>query len=363
MDRAPTLAGHLKALIRNEGPITVARFMAEALGHPQHGYYQRGEPIGAQGDFITAPEISQAFGEVLGAWCAFVWEGIGRPSPIALVELGPGRGTLMQDALRAIEAVAPDFAGALSVHLVETSPALRRAQADRLGGRPVWHDDPSGLPDTPLIVLANEFFDALPAHQLVARNGAWHERQVGISANGGFAFEIAGEPSPLAGSVPGGIEASPDGAIFELNQATGAIAGEIAGRIAEHGGAALIVDYGHAASAAGETLQAVRNHAYAPVLDDPGEADLTCHVDFEALARAATGAAIHGPVSQRGFLIALGIEARAVKLQDSAKTKEARKEIATGVARLIDPRGMGSLFKILALSRPGQPTPPGFETP
>ena len=356
---APTLPRHIEALINKEGPITVARFMAEALGH----YYDRGEPIGGQGDFITAPEISQAFGEVLGAWCAFVWRGIGRPSPIALVELGPGRGTLMQDALRAIEAVAPDFAGALHVHLVETSPVMRRAQADRLGRRPVWHDDPSDLPDTPLIVLANEFFDALPVHQLVARNGAWHERLVGIRSGGGLAFEIAAEPSPLAGSLPGGIDAYPDGAIFELNQAAGAITGEIACRIAEHGGAALVIDYGHAASATGETLQAVRNHAFAPVLDDPGEADLTAHVDFEALSRAAGEVMVHGPTSQRDFLIALGIEARAAKLQNSAKTKEAREEIATGVARLIDPRGMGTLFKVLALSGPDQPAPPGFETP
>ena len=362
MVRAPTLADHLQALIANEGPIPVARYMAEAVGHSELGYYQRGEPIGAQGDFITAPEISQAFGELLGAWCAVVWEGIGRPSSLALVELGPGRGALMQDALRAIEAVAPDFAGALTVHLVETSAGLRQVQAERLGRRPVWHEDLSSLPDMPLIFLANEFFDALPVHQLVARNGAWHERLVGIGAASGFAFEIALEPSPLSGSVPSGISIANDGEIFELNRAGGAIAGEIAGRISKHGGAGLIVDYGHAKSATGETLQAVRNHAYAPVLHDPGEADLTCHVDFEALARAANSACIHGPASQHDFLIALGIEERAVKLQDSAKSNEAREAITTGVARLIDQRGMGSLFKVLAMSRPSQPTLPGFET-
>ncbi len=355
------LAERLRALIANEGPIPVARFMAEALGHPVHGYYRRGEPIGARGDFITAPEISQVFGELLGAWCAAAWQGMGRPSRISLVELGPGRGTLMQDALRTIEAVAPDFAGALSVHLVETSPALRRAQAEKLGDRPVWHDDRAGLPQTPLIVLANEFFDALPVHQLVARNGAWRERLVGLATDGGLAFEIAPSPSPLSGSVPDDIAPAPNGVIFELNPAGCAIAGDIAGRIARHGGAALIVDYGHAASAAGDTLQAVRNHAYAPVLDDPGEADLTCHVDFEALARAAGVATIHGPVSQRDFLIALGIEVRAAKLRDSAKTKKARDEIDSGVARLIDPRDMGNLFKVMAMNGPGQPTLPGFE--
>ncbi|MHA1537269.1 MAG: class I SAM-dependent methyltransferase [Alphaproteobacteria bacterium] len=356
---ATPLAARIEALIRKGGPITVARFMEEALGH----YYRHGEPIGRQGDFITAPEISQIFGELLGAWCAVVWRGMGRPSRVALVELGPGYGTLMADILRAIEAVAPDFAGAASVHLVETSPALRRAQTDKLGARPLWHDDISSLPDAPLIVLANEFFDALPVHQIVARNGAWHERRVGIAAGGGFAFETDPEPSPLADLVPAGISPTPDSAIFELNLAASEIVGAIADRIAAHGGAGLIVDYGHAASAAGETLQAVRNHAYEPVLADPGQADLTCHVDFAALGRAASGAAIHGPVSQRDFLIALGIEARAEKLQDSAKTAPAREAIATGVARLIDPRGMGTLFKILAMSRPGQPTPPGFETP
>lgn len=358
---APTLPRHIEALINKEGPITVARFMAEALGHPTHGYYRRGDPIGATGDFITAPEVNQAFGELLGAWCAVVWEGMERPSPIALVELGPGRGTLMADALRAIESVAPEFSAAAEVHLIETSPALRQVQADRLGTRPYWHDYLSSLPDIPLIVLANEFFDALPILQLFALDGAWHERLIGGSASGGFTFVIAPEASPLADIVPDTITAAPDGAIFELNLASGVIAGEIACRIAEHGGAALVIDYGHAASATGETLQAVRNHAFAPVLDDPGEADLTAHVDFEALSRAAGEVMVHGPTSQRDFLIALGIEARAAKLQNSANTKEAREAIATGVARLIDPHGMGTLFKVLALSGPDQATPPGFE--
>ena len=199
---ARKLAEHIQGLIDKEGPITVARFMAEALGHPKFGYYRRGDPIGAAGDFITAPEISQTFGELLGAWCPIVWDGMGRPSPFAMVELGPGRGTLMEDALRTIASVAPEFAGAAEVHMIETSPALRKAQAEKLGARPVWHDDISSLPDTPLIVLANEFFDALPVHQLVAQNGAWHERLVGRAAQGGFAFEVAPDPSSLAGSVP-----------------------------------------------------------------------------------------------------------------------------------------------------------------
>lgn len=358
------LEAHLKALIAAEGPISVARFMAEALGHPEHGYYRNRDPLGAAGDFITAPEISQIFGELIGAWCAMVWEQAGRPDPVSLIELGPGRGTLMADALRAVSKVAPAFDAALSVHLVETSPALRAAQASALGARPHWHEAIEAVPQGPTILIANEFFDALPIHQFVQRGAAWHERLVGCDpASAALRFEVSETPSPLAPEDPPNAA---EGDIFETSPARTAIMAAVAGRIAGHGGGALIVDYGHAASALGDTLQAVSGHEYAPVLEAPGEADLTAHVDFAALARAAEDVAVFGPVTQGAFLQALGIEARTQALAAAASNAPTREAIVSGTARLTDPRQMGTLFKALALihSQPGHPDqapPPGFK--
>jgi len=363
------LEAHLKALIAGEGPISVARFMAEALGHPEHGYYRHRDPLGAAGDFITAPEISQVFGELIGAWCAAVWAQAGRPDPVALVELGPGRGTLMADALRAVGMVAPEFDAALSVHLVETSPVLRAAQATALGARPDWHEAIEEVPQGPTIVIANEFFDALPIHQFVRRGAAWHERLIGCDpAGAALRFEVSAIPSQFA---PEGPPIAAEGDIVETSPASAAVMRTIAGRITAHGGAALIIDYGHAASAVGETLQAVRGHDYAPVLEAPGEADLTAHVDFAALARVADGVAVFGPASQGVFLKALGIDARTQALAANASSTETRDAIVSGTARLTDPRQMGSLFKALALINP-QPVhpqdaypqdapPPGFK--
>jgi NADH dehydrogenase [ubiquinone] 1 alpha subcomplex assembly factor 7 len=357
------LERHLKALIAAEGPIPVARFMAEALGHPEHGYYRTRDPLGVAGDFITAPEIAQVFGELIGAWCAVLWEQAGRPDPVQLVELGPGRGTLMADALRLAGKVAPAFDAAAKLHLVETSPALRAAQAAALGERPRWHDTIESVPERPTILIANEFFDALPVHQLVRRGGAWHERLVGLDpATGALRFEVAAEPSPLA---PPDLPAAADGDIFELRPAGDAIAGAIARRIAAHGGGALIVDYGHAASAVGDTLQAVRGHGHAPVLEAPGEADLTAHVDFAALGRAAeaAGVSVFGPVDQGNFLRALGIEARLAALAAAAPDAQTRAAVLGGAERLTEPRQMGTLFKALALIHPRQAPPPGFPQP
>jgi NADH dehydrogenase [ubiquinone] 1 alpha subcomplex assembly factor 7 len=363
------LAEHLDAIIRTEGPITVARYMAEALGHPRYGYYATRDPFGAAGDFITAPEISQMFGELLGLWCAAMWRLMGEPRPVRLVELGPGRGTLMADALRAIGQAAPQFRAALDVHLVETSPALRALQAERLGTDGVaWHDAWDGVPPGPALVLANEFLDALPVHQFVRQDGGWRERLVGRDpAGGGLRFELSAEAPDAAAALPRALaqqaDTLPDGSIVEIRPAANALGRALGARIAAEGCAALIVDYGHAASAAGDTLQAVRDHRYADVLAAPGEADLTAHVDFAAFAEAAraVGAAVHGPLTQSRFLRALGIEARAEALREKASPDQAA-AIDSATRRLIHPAEMGTLFKVLALSRAAPAPPPGFES-
>jgi NADH dehydrogenase [ubiquinone] 1 alpha subcomplex assembly factor 7 len=369
----PTLAAHLERLISAEGPISVARYMAEALGHPEHGYYMRGDPLGAAGDFITAPEISQIFGELIGLWCAVVWRAMDRPRPVRLVELGPGRGTLMADALRAARQSAADFHAALDLHLVETSPPLRAAQRAALGDRQAaWHDAAGEVPAGPMLVIANEFFDALPVHQFVRTAGGWRERMVAFDpAAGGLFFRPAAEPTPSLDLVPPALDLLPpalrenagggEGGIIEIRPAAREIAAAIGTRIAAHGGAALIVDYGHAHSAMGDTLQAVRSHRYADPLAEPGAADLTAHVDFQALAEAAlaAGAAVHGPVTQGAFLTALGIGARRDML--AAADPDKARDIHGACRRLTDTAEMGSLFKVLAIAGAGLPEPPGFE--
>ena len=355
------LAAVLAAEIAAHGPLTVAQYMAAALGHPRHGYYMSGDPFGRQGDFITAPEVSQLFGELIGLWCVVGWRQIGQPSPVQLVELGPGRGTLMADALRAISA-APDCRAALDIHMVETSPSLRDAQRETLDGVAVaWHDQLASAPEAPLLLITNELFDALPIHQFVRTVGGWRERLVDVDhASGGFRFVLATGPTPALALVPDDIEAPP-GAVAEVSAPAIAIAGEIGRRLATGGGAALIIDYGHAEPRTGATLQAVRRHAAHPVLEDPGAADLTAHVDFAMLARAAAaaGARAHGPLPQGRFLKALGIGARARALGESATPDQAR-EIASALRRLTHPREMGELFKVLALAHPDLGPPAGF---
>ena len=343
--------------------MTVATFMAEALGHPSHGYYMRRDPFGAAGDFVTAPEISQMFGELLGLWCAERWLVMGRPARVALVELGPGRGALMSDALRAARGV-PGFLAAVSVHLVETSPALRAAQRATLAAAEVpvaWHDGFDRVPPGPMLLLANEFLDALPIRQFVRMAAGWHERMIGWHDDA-FRFTVAPGRSPLASALSPAASGAPVGAVAELCPPAITLAGAVGARVRAEGGAALFVDYGHARSAAGDTLQAVRNHRHVPVLETPGEADITAHVDFQAVARAAgeAGAAVWGPVDQGTLLRRLGIETRAAALQRAAPAKAAQIEAAC--RRLIAPAEMGTLFKALAIIAPGQTTPAGFET-
>ena len=347
-----SLLGELRETIAQEGPIPVERYMALCLGHPVHGYYRRKDPFGAAGDFTTAPEISQIFGELVGLWAVTVWEAMGAP-PFRLVELGPGRGTLMQDLLRAAR-VRPAFLEAAAIDLVETSPVLRDIQRERLGGAPVaWRERIEEVPDGPAIVVANEFFDALPVRQYVRTGRGWCERLVGLEGER-LAFGLAPEPAPIAAQAP-------LGAVLEVPEASLAIVRGLARRLVAQGGAALVIDYGFEGPAFGETLQAVRRHSYADPLAEPGEADLTAHVDFSALARAGAGAAVHGPAPQGDFLRALGIEARAGALKARASPRQAA-DIDAALARLTGsgPEAMGSLFKALALADPRLPPLPGF---
>ena len=365
MSETPLL-GELRRLIAVEGPITIERYMALCLGHPVHGYYRTRDPLGAAGDFTTAPEISQIFGELLGLWTAEVWYGLGRPAPFRLVELGPGRGTLMADALRALRAAAPDCLAAADLHLVETSPALRRLQAERLAeAAPRFHDTVASLPDAPLLVIANEFFDALPARQFVRTARGWCERRVGLTPDGdALAFGLDPEPDPRLAAE------APVGAVLTLPSQALAVVRDLSRHLVARGGALLAIDYGYDSSAdrpgLGDTLQAVAGHRFADPLLRPGEADLTLHVDFGALARAAMseGASIQGPVTQRDFLLSLGLDPRAERLKARATPAQAE-AIDAAVARLTDPdpRGMGALFKVLGVRHPDLGALPGLPAP
>jgi NADH dehydrogenase [ubiquinone] 1 alpha subcomplex assembly factor 7 len=343
---------------RRAGPLSIARFMTLALHHPTFGYYRTRDPLGAGGDFVTAPELSQAFGEVIGAWLAQAWWDLGEPVPFRLVELGPGRGTLIADLLRATRSVS-GFQGGLRLHLVETGERLRALQAERLAGMEVsWHDAFADVPRGPLLLLANEFFDTLPVHQLVATGRGWAERRVALGGDGGFAFDLADATSPFDAQLAAG---SP-GAVAEISPARTELAHAIGRRLAADGGVALIVDYGAwADQPTGDTLQATRNHAPCEPLEAPGTADLTTHVDFRALAEAACagGAAVYGPVPQGAFLSGLGIHLRTAKLLEQA-TPGQRRALRAALFRLIDASAMGELFKVLALAHPGAPAPPGF---
>lgn len=356
------LAGHLARLIRATGPIPLSHYMALALGHPEHGYYVTRDPLGARGDFITAPEVSQMFGELLGLWIADCWTLQGRPSPFVLCELGPGRGTLMADALRAMRAV-PDLADAAHLHLVETSPALSAAQKSRLP-QATWHVRFDDVPRGPLFLIANEFFDALPISQFVKTERGWCERHVGLADDGEeprFVPVLAPVPLACDHVLPPAMRGAPVGAIAEISPASCAIAEAIGVRIADAGGAAVVIDYGHARSGVGDTLQAMRAHKFADPFEAPGEADLTAHVDFEALADAAArgGAKAHGPVAQGAFLAQLGIAERARTLKLGATPAQAT-DIDAAMRRLTATEEMGSLFKALALTPPGAPVPAGF---
>lgn len=324
-------------------------FMARANA----AYYATHDPFH---DFTTSPEISQVFGEILGLWAAVTWETIGRPDPVLLVEAGPGRGTLMADALRAIGRVAPGFGAALRLHLIEASPRLRAIQAERLPGA-IWHEQVGTLPDLPLLLLANEFLDALPIRQFVRRGTSWSERFV----EGARFVECPSTPTlPSAAGEDWGAGA---GDIVEINQPALALAGALGHRLTRQPGAALFLDYGPEHSGPGDSLQAIRDGQPAEPLADPGSADITAHVDFAAFAAAAraAGATTHGPIPQGVFLTRLGLFQRTDRLARSRSPAHAS-ALIDAAHRLAEPNRMGRLFKALAICSPSCPVPPGFET-
>ena len=349
MSPPETLTAMFARLIASDGPISVAHYMGEANAR----YYASRDPLGVGGDFVTAPEISQMFGELVGLWLADVWHRAGRPPGVAYVELGPGRGTLARDALRAAVRMGLEP----SVQFVEASPALRAMQRQAMP-QAQWHDDLAGVPDdAPLLLVANEFLDALPVRQLIKTAQGWRERMVGL-VDGGFA-PVAGD-RPMDAALPGHLRDAAPGTIVETCPGAAAVVAEVAGRLVRQGGAALFVDYGHAEFRTGSTLQAVRAHRKVDPFADPGEADLTAHVDFDTLAQVARahGARWLGAVEQGAWLCALGIDARAQAL---AKASPARAGATLAAReRLVAPDQMGALFKVMGLAAPGWPEGAGF---
>jgi len=350
-------------LIRSGGPMSVTEYMRTSLADPDHGYYVTRDPLGAAGDFTTAPEISQMFGELIGLWCVDVWQKMDRPSPFDWVELGPGRGTLMADAVRAAQ-VLPDFLEDGRLTLVETSPMLKERQRQALAEAPLpvaWTDTFDADGEAPLLLIANEFLDALPIRQFERTADGWRERQVALDGEAGFRFATG--DTVMEDQVPAALRDTPTGAIFETCPDARDLVAAVADRIARSGGAALFIDYGHPVPALGETLQAVRGHAYHRVLTDAGEADLTAHVDFGALADSArdAGASVLGPVDQGRFLQAIGIERRTEALVRTASPDQIA-DIASALNRLTapGPNAMGRLFKAMAVHHPDMVGVDGF---
>lgn len=359
------LAEKLQALIVGRGPLPVDVFMTACLLDPDFGYYTGGKiPFGTAGDFITAPEISQVFGELIGAWVADTWSAMGAPARVNLVELGPGRGTLMADILRVAHKV-PDFAAAADVWMVEASPSLQEIQKATLGDDAEatrWVDSFAGIPHGPTLLVANEFFDCLPVKQFVSvemdAGLGWAERLVGIDDEGALAWEHAQSagPMPKVPWVPAPTRACE---IVETSPTACQAAHDIARHIAQHGGAALIIDYGHAGGAAGETLQAIHKHQPADILATAGEADLSVHVDFGAVKAAAeaAGATVLGPIGQGEFLLSLGLTERVEVLHRAEPDPEKRAAIVSGAQRLVGTDGarggMGALFKAMVIAPKG----------
>ncbi len=337
--------------------MTLAEYMSQSLMHTSHGYYQQEKIFGAEGDFTTAPEVSQMFGEVIGLWLADRWIHMGKPDPCMLVELGPGRGTLMADILRTTATVA-GFNSAMQVHLVETSKQLKDIQRAKIPNAN-WHDTIDNVPEGPSLIIANEFFDALPIHQFERQKGIWLERRV-TTSDTGFVLTL-GPTSAAVSLITNSFQGAPNGAIIEVCPAALAVIDNMADRLKHHISAALIIDYGYVKFALGDTFQALRGHKYVDPLEDPGKADLTAHVNFESLANAASNKGITSTkiIEQGAFLMALGIGVRAEKLAGSAEGANAA-EILAALKRLTSATEMGKLFKVLALQSPELPPAAGF---
>ncbi|HEY9009776.1 MAG TPA: SAM-dependent methyltransferase [Devosia sp.] len=357
MAERPSLPELIDMQIRATGPMSIATYMGLCLSHPREGYYKAGTPLGLRGDFITAPEISQMFGELIGFFFVNLWQQMGEPRSFTLLELGPGRGTLMQDALR-VASRAEGFSNALHLQLFETHPDLKAEQAKRLGDyTPYWAGEIDAVSEDPLFVVANEFFDALPIRQFVKAEDGWHERQVGLR-DGKRAFGLSPTAIPDS-ALPEAVRAAAVGDVYEANLAGADVMQRLGRIVARQGGAILAIDYGYAKTQTGETLQAVSRHAYADPLEAPGAADLSAHVDFGTLADAAraTGLVAHKVTAQGEFLRRLGILERAEML---AKANPGQKDaIAAALHRLTDGKQMGELFKAFVAASPGL-VPPGI---
>ncbi|GHB30482.1 TetR family transcriptional regulator [Pseudovibrio japonicus] len=340
----------IKKRIVDHGPMSVAEYMSMCLSDPEHGYYMRQQPFGTKGDFTTAPEISQLFGELIGAWFVHQYLSQDLKGPVHLVEMGPGRGTLMKDILRVVS-LRPQMLANLQIHLAETSPSLRKAQRKLLKAYTIkWHDTLETIPEGPTLLVANELFDTLPIHQYQLTEQGWRERCVGLDNEDNLTFGIgAGTLSP-ADVAKANLQAKM-GDTLELSPASNAIAKQIGQRIRKNGGAALLIDYGYAKTATGDTFQALKKHEYVSTLDHCGEADLTAHVNFQALANAALteGAKPHGPIGQGQFLLGLGLLERAGQLGAGKSTLD-QDQIRKDVERLAADDQMGALFKVLCIT-------------
>lgn len=351
----------IRNLISANGPINIAEFMKTCLYDPQSGYYMTSRPFGSDGDFVTAPDVSQMFGELIAAWCIEVWESMGEPTQFYLIELGPGRGTLMLDVIR-VAKINPKFLQAVQIQLVEISPRLVQQQKDTLKDSPVeiqWHQEVPSLADGCFILIANEFLDALPIQQFVYEEGNWYERVVGLKDGGKLTFGLGPNVSDLNIDLAS-LKPNGNGDLLEIAPAAEAIICEIAQALVLRTGAALLIDYGYLKSAFGDSLQAVKGHQFIDILESPGSVDLTSHVNFEMIKTTAeaAGSSCFGPVTQAEFLLNLGLIERAGAL-GRGKDQSVQDDIHLAVDRLAGSDQMGDLFKVVALTSPGLNVP-GF---
>ncbi len=359
---ATPLEAELKRLISADGPLRLDRYMELCLGHHEYGYYRTRDPFGGEGDFITAPEVSQMFGELIGVWCVDAWDAAGQPPRLQIVELGPGRGTLMADVTRTLNSIA-SFQTELAIHMVETSPVLKVRQEQALAAAPIsvtWHESLSDVPRAPSIFVANEFFDALPVRQFEHRAGAWFERVVGLTTQGRLTLGLAPGAYDISSFSPPQSKPS-DGDVWEYAPVCRDIANAMSDRLTGDGGAALMIDYGHLSSGYGDTVQAVRAHKPVAITHLPGESDLTVHVDFAGLSRALgdSDAQVWPAIPQGEFLRAMGIDARADALKRNAGAKVIA-DIDAALERLTHCDQMGNLFKVCAAAGPGMRPPYPF---
>jgi len=351
------LKERIVGLIGAAGPIPVSEYMALCLFDPDDGYYTTREPFGAAGDFVTAPEITQMFGELVAVWLYQSWQAAGRPLPVTFAEIGPGRGTLMKDMLRTWSRLEPALATGASFAMIETSPRLSEIQKQTLAGQSAalsWHRAIDTLPQQPLFIVGNELFDAVPIRQFVHIGAGWRERMVGLDDSDNLHF-FAGAGSVDPALLPSGAADAPQGAIVEVAPARAALMAAIAERIAGHGGAGLFIDYGHLEHGIGDTLQALRRHDHEDVLANPGEADLTAHVDFSTLAASTRAYGLDVELTTQGeFLLGMGLLERAGAL--GAKADDgARQAISDAVERLAGPDAMGELFKVMKILPAAKP--------